>query len=383
MRRNARASLASHPRIEASCAMLDTVRTLVRSFTRDEAYPAANVAKLVDARVFAAPFARSLGGDEVSLREAVEIVEAIAEACPGTALLASMPIGLAGGLAAAPEVAPAAHRDAARAQLDEVAADYRAGKIYAACNSEKGAGGSLAATKTVARKDATGAFALTGEKILASFGRHADVFFSTAKVAPEELPGCGVVEFFFVPSGAPGVRTLDDWNGFGMRGTESHGVRYESARASAFVGFPGYIETARPLEYWFCLFAAVPLGCAATMLRVLGSPAPASPALRLRLAEAQMRYEAARAYLLDTASAHRPGASAAYRARVLRTKTFVSQEATRLCADLFALSGGRHYVRGGALSGAMADVFAGTALRPPLAQALDMLAEGFSVDDGR
>jgi alkylation response protein AidB-like acyl-CoA dehydrogenase len=361
--------------------MIEDVRDLARSFDRDDAYPAANVAKLVEAHVFGSPFARSLGGAEVSVYEAVEIVQAIAEACPSTALLASMPLGLAGGLTTAGTTAPPAHREATGRQVEHVAAEYRAGKIYAACNSEKGAGGSLDATKTVARKEASGAFAVTGEKILASFGHHADVFFSTAKVTPDELPGCGVVEFFFVPSGATGVHILDDWNGFGMRGTDSHTVRYESARASAPVGFPGYIEHARPLEYWFCLFAAVPLGCAASMLRTLGSPAPSSPALRLRLAEAQMRYEAARAYLLDTAGRHRPGADAAYRARVLRTKTFVTQEATRLCADLFALSGGRHYVRGGRLSGAMADVFAGTALRPPLALALESLVQGFSLEE--
>jgi alkylation response protein AidB-like acyl-CoA dehydrogenase len=116
------------------------------------------------------------------------------------------------------------------------------------------------------------------------------------------------------------------------------------------------------------------------MLRASSSPTPASPALRLRLAEVQMRYEAARAYLHETASQFRPGSDAAYRARVLRTKTFVAQESTRLCADLFALGGGRHYVRGGRLSGAMADVFAGTALRPPLAPALDTLVETFSYE---
>jgi alkylation response protein AidB-like acyl-CoA dehydrogenase len=113
------------------------------------------------------------------------------------------------------------------------------------------------------------------------------------------------------------------------------------------------------------------------MLRALGSPAPPSPALRLRLAEAQMRYEAARAYLLETASKFAVGSDASYRARVLRTKTFVTQESARLSADLFALSGGRHYVNGGRLSGALADVFAGAALRPPLALALDALVEGF------
>jgi alkylation response protein AidB-like acyl-CoA dehydrogenase len=360
--------------------MIDDVRELTRAFTRDDAYPAANVAKLVGARIFGAPFAKALGGEGITLRESVAIVEAIAEACPGTALLTSMPLGLAGVVSAGADVAPAAHRDAARAQLEEMAAAYGAGKIHAACNSEKGAGGSLAATKTVAKKDASGAFALTGEKILASFGRNADVFFSTAKLAPDELPGCGVVEFFLVPTRADGVTIMDDWNGFGMRGTESHTVRFDGARATAPLGFPNFIEIARPLEYWFCLFAAVPLGCAASMLRALGSPAPTSPALRLRLSEAQMRYEAARAYLLDSASSFRAGSDAAYRARVLRTKTFVTQEATRLCADLFALSGGRHYVRGGRLSGAMADVFAGTALRPPLALALDALVDGFALE---
>jgi len=356
--------------------MIARVRELARTFTHGDTYPAANVAKLVEARVFGAPFAAAHGGAGISLREACEIVEAIGEADPSTALLTTMPLGLAGAIEAGAIAAPQAHRAAAHAQLEAIAADYRAGKIYAACNSEKGAGGSLAATKTVATKTGDG-FALTGEKILASFGTYADVFFSTAKVAPEDLPGCGVVEFFFVPVKAPGVSVASDWNGFGMRGTESHTVRYDAARASALLAYPNYIETARPLEYWFCLFAAIPLGCVAAMLGALGTPAPTSPALRLRLSEAQMRYEAARAYLLESAAQYRPGADAACRARVLRTKTYVTQEAARLCADLFALSGGRHYVRGGRLAGAMADVFAGTALRPPLVLALDALVEGF------
>jgi alkylation response protein AidB-like acyl-CoA dehydrogenase len=272
--------------------MLDDIREVARSFTRNDEYPAANVAKLVAARAFAAPMPRALGGSEIGLREATEIVEAIAEFCPGTALLTSMPLGLAGAIDAGVQSAPPPHRDAAGAQREVIAAEYRAGKIYAACNSEKGAGGSLAATKTVAKKDGSGAFALTGEKILASFGRHADVFFSTAKVTPDELPGCGVVEVFLVPTRTDGANILDDWNGFGMRGTESHTVRYASARATAVLGFPNFLDVARPLEIWFCLFAAIPLGCAASMLRALGSPAPSSPALRLRLTEAQMRYEA-------------------------------------------------------------------------------------------
>ena len=65
---------------------------------------------------------------------------------------------------------------------------------------------------------------------------------------------------------------------------------------------------------------------------------------------------------------------------MLRTKTYVTQEATKLCAELFALSGGRHYTRTGTLARLLADSFAGTALRPPLPMALDQLLEQFSLE---
>jgi alkylation response protein AidB-like acyl-CoA dehydrogenase len=289
-----------------------------------------------------------------------------------------MPLGLAGVYALGPDVAPPEHRTAWAEQIDRVSADYRVGAIYAACNSEKGAGGSLAATRTAAERGPDGRFQITGEKILASFGRHADMFFSTAKVQPAELPGCGVVEFFLVRTGAPGVRVLEDWDGFGMRSTESHTVRYTKAPAEDVMGFPNFIETVQPVTYWFCLFAAIPLGCAAAIRRELATPAPESPALRLRFAEALMREEALRAYLHETARAWRPAAGPAYAARVLRAKTYVTQEATKLCAELFALGGGRHYTRSGRLTRALAGSFAGTALRPPLPLALDTLVQQFA-----
>ena len=213
---------------------------------------------------------------------------------------------------------------------------------------------------------------------LASFGRHASRFFSTAKVGADDLPGAGAVEVFLVETAAPGVEILDDWDGFGMRPTESQTVRYRDAAAESFVGFPNFIEAAQPIPYAFCLFATISLGCARGMLRALGVPVPRSPALRVRLSEAVMRYEAMRAYLLETADGWRPAAGPAYTARVVRTKTYVTQEATKLCAELFALGGGRHYRRTSPVARFLAASFAGTALRPPLPLALDQLAEQFS-----
>jgi alkylation response protein AidB-like acyl-CoA dehydrogenase len=363
--------------------LADTVRDLAtRLAEREDAdpdrYPAESVADLIAAGVLRAPFPPELGGERCTLLDAVRAVEHLAAASPSLALLTVMPLGLAGVYALGPDVAPPAHRDDWADQIDRVAARYRDGAIYAACNSERGAGGSLAATKTTAERGEDGRFRLTGEKILASFGRHAHIFFSTARVDPEQLPGCGVVEFFLVPTDAPGVQVLDDWDGFGMRSTESQTVRYAGAPADEVMGFPNFIETVQPVPYWSCLFTAIPLGCAAAVRRALSTPAPASPALRLRLADALMREEALRSYLHETARAWRPAAGPAYGARVLRTKAYVTQEATKLCAELFALGGGRHYTRTGRLARGLAASFAGTALRPPLPLALDTLVQQFA-----
>lgn len=357
---------------------------LVEGFARRDSdhldvYPHENVTVLQNGGVVSAPLPAELGGSGWTLADCVAAVEDIATASPSTALLAAMPMGLAGVYAPGEEAAPEAHRAAWHEEREWLAAQYLAHRIFAACNSERGAGGSLEATTTFAERDGEGRFRLTGEKILASFGEHADYFFSTAKVDSGDLPGCGVVEFFFVPSDAPGVDVLGDWDGFGMRKTESHSVMYDRAAAERMCGFPDFIAAMQPLTFWYGLFAAIPLGCLRSILRAVGEPAPASPAVRLRVSEAVMRYEALRAYLHETARAWRPAAGPDYAARMLRTKTLVTQESTRLCAELFALSGGRHYRRTSPVARALADSFAGTALRPPLPLALDMLVEHFSL----
>src|SRR5580704_15715688 len=128
-------------------------------------YPAESVAELIALGLFSAPFPGELGGRGLDLPEAVVVVEALSGASPSLGLLASMPVGLAGILAASAPALPEAVRPAFRDQVARVAGDYRAGGVYAACNSEKGAGGSLDAIKTVARRDAAG-YRLTGDKIL-------------------------------------------------------------------------------------------------------------------------------------------------------------------------------------------------------------------------
>lgn len=350
-----------------------------RELHQPEDFPAESITALFNAGVIAAPFDHSLGGSGSTLCESVADIEAIASVSPSSALISAMPLGFAGIFGLGAGIAPDQHRQAFADQTDRVAEDYQQGRIYAACNSEKGAGGSLDSTKTKAVRAPDGNFVISGEKILASAGKNSATFVSTAKVDPADLLGAGIVEFFLIDTSAEGVEILDDWDGFGMRATESQTVRYSNAQARELMGFPNFIATVQPLQYFYCLFAAIPLGCAKAILEATATPTPQSPALRLRLSEAQMRYEAMRAYLHETSDGFHPAAGAQYAARVLRTKTYVAQEATKLCAELFALGGGRNYRRSSTVARTLADSFAGTALRPPLSLALETLVEDFSL----
>jgi len=157
-----------------------------------------------------------------------------------------------------------------------------------------------------------------------------------AKVNAADLPGCGRRRVFFSCGGRPGVNILNDWDGFGMRSTETTTVRYRRRRRG-IVGFPNFIEIVQPLSYWFALLRPFPSDAPLRSGASCRRPPPESPALRLRLSEARMREEAARAYLHETAREWRPGAGPVYASAALRTKTFVTQEATRLCAELFCV----------------------------------------------
>ncbi|MDZ7727236.1 MAG: hypothetical protein U5Q44_03035 [Dehalococcoidia bacterium] len=220
---------------------------------------------------------------------------------------------------------------------------------------------------------------------MASSGRYAHRFFSTAKISQEDLPGAGVVEFFLVDPAAEGVTVMDDWNGFGMRSTESHTVRYEDAPSGAILGFPGYIESVQPLQYWFLLFAAIPVGCARSILHELGTPAPRSP--RAPAPRPPRRRAAPSNPSKPTCAIPRPAGTAPTAPNLPRasTRTEIASSqrkrppsVPRLCA----LGGGRHcYRQDSPVARAMADAFAGVSLRPPLALALDTLCEQLTLEE--
>ena len=95
-----------------------------------------------------------------------------------------------------------------RAALHEgqrwIASQARRGRILAVANSEPGAGGDLANTKTRAERGPDGVYRLTGRKSFATFGCDADYFLCAAR-RPDGEEGRSVVDGFFVARHAPGL----------------------------------------------------------------------------------------------------------------------------------------------------------------------------------
>src|SRR5215207_8815574 len=73
-------------------------------------YPSESIADLQRAGVLTAPFPEALGGRGTALPELVSAIEVLAAASPSTALLLSMPLGLAGVYGLGGSVAPPEHR---------------------------------------------------------------------------------------------------------------------------------------------------------------------------------------------------------------------------------------------------------------------------------
>ena len=129
-------------RSAVSEAILKELASVVAEFgareVRDpEAFPLENLDDIKRSGLLLAPLPARLGGRGSSLAEMVQATEIVARASASTALLLTMPLGLAGICAIGPEVAPVAHAASWAGQIDYIAATYQAGRWYAACNSER------------------------------------------------------------------------------------------------------------------------------------------------------------------------------------------------------------------------------------------------------
>lgn len=335
--------------------------------------PAETLAEMRSSGILTAPMPEHLGGWNASLSEVAQAVRLLARRAPSTALALVMPLGNAATTRIPTSAVPAAQRSALLQGQRWIALEVGRGKILAVANSEPGAGGDLANTKTVARLCGDGYYRLTGRKSFATFGRDADYFLCAARNS-DTLPGRTVVDGFFVPRGAPGLIIDDRWNPVGMRPTASVGLTLEDAPAEAVLGYPGCLEGVNARHWSTVLFTAVFVGVGEGALREASQYAGENSIwARSTLAECALNLDAAAGYLEAVAAAETWPMTSALQERTRRAKTFAARAAVETATKAAMISGGRSYTPDHPVFRFLCDALAGPLLRPPMPQAMDSI----------
>lgn len=322
--------------------------------------------------ILAAPLPRALGGWECDLWTVCDGVRHLARVAPATALALAMPLGNAATTRIPAELVPAEYREALQQGKVWIAEQIRRGQILAVANSEPGAGGDLANTRTQAQlRD--GLAWLTGRKSFATIGPDADYFLCAARYA--DGPQVGQIDGWFVARDAHGLVVDDLWNPLGMRTTASVGLTLHDTPAAALYGYPGCLTGINARHWSMLLFAAVFAGVGEGALEQGRAGAARSSAwTRVSLAEAALQQEAAAGFLQAVALDEQWPPTAAYQRRCRQVKTFVTRTSVDTAHRMLMLAGGRGYGPNQPVARFLRDALAGPLLRPPVPNAMDELA---------
>ena len=220
-----------------------------------------------------------------------------------------MPLGNAATARIPDAVVPEDRRDELAAGRRWIAEQCLAGRILAVANSEPGAGGDLAQTKTLAARGADGTYRLSGKKSFATIGPDADYFLCAARRVGEGRDGKDVIDGFFVARTAAGVTLDNAWDPLGMRATASVGLSLDQAPAASVLGFSGCLEGVNARHWSTVLFAAVFVGIGEGALDAatqgVGGSGAASSYIRATLARCALNLDAAAGLVEAVASDER------------------------------------------------------------------------------
>ncbi|WES64852.1 acyl-CoA/acyl-ACP dehydrogenase [Microbacter sp. GSS18] len=200
--------------------LLDRVRARAAGYDRDNTFPQADLDELRSAGYLAILVPEELGGAGLTLAQAADLQQRLAGAAPATALAVNMHLvwtGVAKVLA-----------DRGIDTLRFVQSGAADGEVFAFGISEAGNDLVLFGCDTDAAPRDDGGYAFTGTKIFTSLapvwtqlGLHG--LDTTSPDAPQMV-------YAFVPR-SEDVRTRDDWDTLGMRGTQSRTTELHGAIA--------------------------------------------------------------------------------------------------------------------------------------------------------
>jgi isovaleryl-CoA dehydrogenase len=186
---------------------------------REASWPEHSMRALGEAGLLGLHVPTDLGGHGQGLVAVATVTEVLARACPSSAMCFGMHCVGTAVIAAKPT------RDQEERYLEPIA---RGEHITTLALSESGTGSHfyLPATDLIREGDE---FRIGGTKQFVTNGGHADSYVVSTRASSAEADR-GEFSCIIVDGDQPGLEWLEEWQGFGMRGNSSRGVRLDGVR---------------------------------------------------------------------------------------------------------------------------------------------------------
>jgi isovaleryl-CoA dehydrogenase len=335
---------------------------------RDAEWPEHAMRALADARLLGLHVPRHLGGEGQGLVALVAVTEELGRACSSSALCYGMHcVGTA-------VIAAKATPHQRERYLKPIAAGEH---ITSLTLSESGLGSHMYLSDTKLRRE-NGSFVVDGTKQFITNGGRADSYVvSTMSTAEEEL---GEFSLLIVNDDTPGISWLAPWDGMGMRGNSSRGLRLDGARVpfQNLLGEEGdqvwYVFDV-VVPYFLLAMSATYLGIARTALALTvqhlrtrrfshsGETLAEAPVIQQQLAEMWTRVEKTRRLVYHAARLGDMGDADALPS-ILMSKADVAETAVAITNDAMTLCGGMAYRENAHLARLLRDARASHVMAP-------------------
>lgn len=335
---------------------------------RDCQWPAHSMRALGEAGLLGLLAPQSAGGHGQGMLALCTLTETIGRACPSSALCFGMHCVGTAVIAAKATGHQSGH------YLREIAAGRH---ITSLALSETGTGSNFYLSETTLRADGAD-FIVDGTKQFVTNGGHADSYVVSA-ANPDPDAG-GDFSCLIVDAATPGMEWLAPWNGFGMRGNSSRGLRLDAVRVDQrnLLGEEGdqvwYVfEVVAP--YFLMAMAGTYLGIAGSALAAAGEHLRTRryahtgeslrhiDALQVRYAEIWVAVEKTRALLHQAAERGDRGDPDAL-PFILACKADAAETAIYAANEAMTLCGGMAYRENSRVSQMLRDARAGHVMSP-------------------
>lgn len=332
-------------------------------------WPERNLRAIGEAGLLALHVPRRLGGHEQGLLGLALVTEAFGRACPSTALCFGM--HAVGSAVIAAKGAPDQEERFLRPIVE-------GRHVTSLALSETGTGAHFYLPQTEIEREGDD-FVVRGQKQFITSGGHADSYVLSTIASGGDFEA-GVFNLLVLEAGTPGMRWLEEWRGFGMRGNSSRGLDLDGVRVPVanLLGEEGdqlwYVfEVVTP--YFLMAISAAYLGLAQAALDVAiahlrerryghsGESLADVPTLQARVGALWADVERTRRLLYHAAELGDLGDAQALPS-LLSVKAEVAELVVRVTDDAMALCGGSAYRENGTLARLLRDARAAHVMAP-------------------